>query len=187
MADDNSTTPAPDPAIATRLAEALARFEQWKQQHPELAASALLVERQRLAAVRRAQRIADGRDPSPLRECELHELRLQCWEIYGAILAALPDWDSRRVPDERALEAGDHLCAIMSLLGDRMFDPVERDNISARAPGLARRGVPPHDQEVKAKGSGANQFKDRSRDPTDPRTLADHGITKQQMSDWRKL
>jgi hypothetical protein len=122
MADDNSTTPAPHPAIATRLAEALARFEQWKQQHPELAASALLsgVERQRLAVVPRAQRIANDRDPSPLRE--VHELRLQCWAIYGALLAT----DSRRVPDERALEAGDHLCAIMSLLGERMFDPVER-------------------------------------------------------------
>jgi hypothetical protein len=39
----------------------------------------------------------------------------------------------------------------------------------------------------KAKGSGSNQHKDRSRRTTDPRTLTDMRITKDQSSQWQRL
>jgi len=39
----------------------------------------------------------------------------------------------------------------------------------------------------KAKASGSNQHQERLRDGTSPPTLADHGVSKRQMHDWRKL
>jgi hypothetical protein len=44
-----------------------------------------------------------------------------------------------------------------------------------------------YDASEKAKARGSNQYEERSQDRTSPLSLSDHGVSKQQMSDWRKL
>jgi hypothetical protein len=55
------------------------------------------------------------------------------------------------------------------------------------APHIPPRRQARYDAGKKAKATGSNQHQERSRLSTDPRTLAELGVTKDQAADWAKL